>query len=104
MQVKTASTGYDRNSSHILNCHLCSAAEVTAQYRPCDFTKTSLNIYIYIYIYTNISILGPATKHCPENGLNLMRVMECPNDHKISPSSILHLPSTCNSTGYATEC
>ena len=34
-----------------------------------------------------MSIPGPATNHCPENGLDHMCTIECPNDHKISPSS-----------------
>ena len=52
------------------------------------YTHTHTHIYIYIYIYTltNISIPGPATNHSPENGLNHMHIIECPNDHKICPS------------------
>ena len=46
----------------------------------------------------------PASYHCPENGLNHMRIMKCPNVYKIFPSSVLHLTSTPNSTGYTTEC
>ena len=76
------------------------------QYKSRDMTEASWCIYIYIYIYahTNVSIPGPATNHCPENVLNHMCVIEHPNDHKTSPSSVLHLTSTHNSTGYATEC
>ena len=66
-------------------------------------------IYIYIYIYTHTHILiypftEVATNHCSENELNHMCAMECSTVHKISPSSILHLTSTGNSTGYAMEC
>ena len=38
-------------------------------------------IYIYIYTYTNRDIPGPG------NGLNHMCIIECLNDHKISPPS-----------------
>ena len=44
-------------------------------------------IYIYIYIYIYILIYpftGPATNHCPENGLGHLRIMECPDVHIIS--------------------
>ena len=33
-----------------------------------------------------MSIPVPATNHCPGNGLNHMHIVECPIDHKISPS------------------
>ena len=39
-----------------------------------------------IYTHTNISSPEPETNHCPGNGLNHMCIIECPNDHKISPS------------------
>ena len=62
-------------------------------------TEASQNIYVPIY-----PLAGPVTNHCPENGFNHIRVMECSNVYKISPFLVLYLTSTGNSTGNATEC
>ena len=39
-------------------------------------TEASQYIYIYSLIYP---FTGPATNHCPENGLSHLRMMECSN-------------------------
>ena len=48
-------------------------------------TETSQCIYTLIYPFN-----GPATNHCPENGLSHLRIMKCPNVHIISPQLVTH--------------
>ena len=48
-------------------------------------TKASWYIFTLIYPFT-----GPATNHCPKNGLSHLRIMECPNVHIISLQLITH--------------
>ena len=65
--------------------------KTVTQYRAREVTEASPYIYIYIYINTPIyPLYKPATNYCPENGLNLMFIMECPNIYKIFPSLVLH--------------
>ena len=54
-------------------------------------------------IYAVISPLnGPATNHCPENGLGHHRIVECPNVHRISLQLVIH-NDACEHWPIATE-
>ena len=48
-------------------------------------TEASQCIHTLIYPFS-----GPATNHCPENGLSHLRKMECPNVYIISPQFFTH--------------
>ena len=56
-------------------------------------TEASWCIYTQIY-----PLIGPATNHCPENGLSHLQIMERPNVHIISLQLVIHY-YTCEHCG-----
>ena len=52
-------------------------------------------VHTYIHTYINIGTPGPANNHCLGYGLNHMRIIECPNDYKISFLKVLESSLHC---------